>query len=251
MRINGEAFFLINAWTDFGCLLLAARIARIRFHPGRALLAALWGAVYAIAAWSKKSIGSGMLSLACVGLMMSLITFGKRGYRLTPLIFAAGWLLAGLSEFAIRRRMNPWAVPLLCGGAALGICLMGRRYANEKEAIKLAIIFRGQRCTVPAMIDSGNLLSVGLTGIPAIIVSERAVKAILPEGVTARDLSTLPSGWRLVGVQTAAGRKTLMCFHPDDVVILQGKKHRSVNVAVVLSDVPINRALLPQGLVLT
>ena len=40
MRVYGEAFFLMNGWMDYLCLMLTASLGRRRFRPGRALLAA-------------------------------------------------------------------------------------------------------------------------------------------------------------------------------------------------------------------
>ena len=90
MQVYGEAFFFINGWMDFLCILLAARLGRSRFHAGKALISAALGSVYGVLAWMP---GTHLLrtvpALLTVCLLMCQVAFGKRCLRLFPLVLAA------------------------------------------------------------------------------------------------------------------------------------------------------------------
>ena len=92
MRVYGEAFFLMNGWMDYLCLMLTASLGRRRFRPGRALLAAGLGAGYALIAWMGGAWLRGVPALAAAALGMTSIAFGRGGLRLWPLTGAAGRL---------------------------------------------------------------------------------------------------------------------------------------------------------------
>ena len=81
-----------------------------------------------------------------------------------------------------------------------------------------------------------------------IVAPERALRGLLPQGVRAGDLSTLPHGWRLLRIRTAAGSRTVMCFHPDQMILRRGGRKWSVQGAVAVTDFGGNRALLPEEL---
>ena len=250
MRVYGEAFLFINGWMDFLCLLLAARLGKSRFNAGKTLISAGFGAAYAVISWSEgnavlRSVPA--LLLACLG--MACIAFGRRGPRLFTLIAAAGWFLSGLSDFVLQRGASPASVVWLDGGAAVGILLLTRRVcAIDGVPCKLRLVYRGQTAVLPALRDTGNLLTDSISGLPVIVLSQNLAKPFLPPGTDLKDLSTLPKGWRLVRAKTAAGSGTLMCFSPDQIVIRQGKRSWSTEALIAVSGFEENRALLPAGL---
>ena len=54
----------------------------------------------------------------------------------------------------------------------------------------------------------------------AACVGRRHFRPMLPPGTDLRDLATLPRGWRLIRVRTAAGVKTAMAFVPDAAAVM-------------------------------
>ena len=250
MRVYGEGFLVINAWNNFLCLLLSACLGNQRFKPQKAGLAALFGAVYATFAWMKKgTLLRGLFPLLFLTVCMSFIAFGRAGKRLPILMLLSGWLLSGLSDFAMKRGAGSVGVLLLCGAAAGGICALARREKrNTLKECRLEISLGGRTAVMRGLPDSGNLLMDGLTGIPVIVASEKQLKPVLPPGVKARDLSTLPKGWRLIRAQTAAGDKTLMCFLPDALLFQQGNRAWRAEAEVAVSDFYEARALVPIAL---
>lgn len=249
MRVYGEAFLLINGWIDFLCLLLAARLGRCRFAARKALISASLGGVYGAAAWAAgKPVLRSVPALLLVCLGMALIAFGRRGPRLFPLVAAAGWLLSGLSDFVLKQGAPPAAVIWIDSTAVLGIMLSTRQIRSSGVHYRLRIVYKGVTVTLPAMRDTGNLLRDHASSLPVAVVSQNLAQTFLPPGTRINDLSTLPPGWRLVQAKTAAGSRTLMCFVPDQIMILQGEHSWAVETAIAVADFEENQALLPDSL---
>lgn len=249
MRVYGEAYFFINGWMNFLSLLLAARLARLRFQTGRAVAASLAGAGYALLAWARGGAWRGVLALAASALLLSGLAFGGRALKAWPLVMAAGLLLSGCADLLMKKGVAAAAVMALCGLAAMVVCAaLERGLARDRGKLRLRVTLHGKSALLPALRDSGNLLRDGVSGLPVIVVPERALRPLLPSGVKTNDLSTLPLGWYLVRVQTAGGSRALMCFHPEEAILLSGTRQWRVEAAVALSDFPEARALLPDVL---
>ncbi len=246
MRVNGEKFFLLNAWADALCLLLAARLTGSPVRLRRVIPAALLGAAYAVFAWMAGPVWQGPAMTALSGLAMTLLALGKSGFRAFPGLLAAGFLFSGLCRYLTGRGAALWPVLLTFTAAAAVLWhLPGRQ---RPGAGTLEIAWRGQTARMPAMADSGNLLSDPVTGLPVVIVPRAAASPLLPSGLDPGDLASLPMGCRLIGVETAAGRKTLMCFRPDALRLRQGKRTRALAAVVAVSGFRETRALLPAAL---
>ena len=250
MRVYGEAFFFINGWMDFLCLLLASQLGRSRFHFGKALISAGLGGVYGVLAWTEgKQLLRGVPMLLAMCLLMCWLAFGKRCLRLLPMTAAAGWMLSGLSNFVMEKGGSPGEVILLDSGAALAVLLLTRRiHENGGGCFRLRIMYRGKTVEMPALHDTGNLLADSVSGLPVIVLPESLGRAFLPEGTNLKDLSTLPPGWRLVRAKTAAGVRALMCFTPEQIVIRQGTRVWRAEGLAAIGDFEESRALLPESL---
>lgn len=246
MRVNGEAFFLINGWMNYLSLLIASRMGHIRLKAGKAVLSAAVGAFYSVIAWTGKPFLSSFPMVILSALFMSALSFGSSAVKAVPLMLASGWLLSGMSNFALKKGAGSWAVIILCSGAVLVICLCMTGYG--KAIGRLEIAAGGKQAAMLSLADNGNLLREKITGLPVIIAPEKEIGPLLPPGTDIHDLSTLPEGWRLIGIRTAAGTRTLMCFHPDQIILRQGMKARKIDAAVAISDFEEHRALLPAGL---
>ena len=250
MKVCGEAFLLINAWNNFLCLLITARLGNQRFQPGKASLCAVLGAVYALLAWTARwTLLRGVSVLIFFAAGMVFLSFGRLDRKLPALMLGSGWLLAGLSDFAVRRGARMLGVIALCSAAALGLCaLLRREKLHMLEECQVEITLNGRSATLRGLPDSGNLLVAGVSGMPVIVASQRQLKPILPPGVRLSDLSTLPPGWHLVRAQTAAGARTLMCFQPCSIVFRQGRRVWRAAAEVAVSDFSESRALVPIAL---
>ncbi len=250
MRVYGEAFFFLNGWMNFLCMLLTARLGRCRLHTAKALISAGFGAVYGVVAWAAGELvlrSVPVQLLVCFG--MALAAFGRGGTRLFPLVAAAGWLLSGLSDFVLRQGAYPASVIWIDGGFVFFALLLTRRIRNMGGGqYMLRVAFQGKSSELPALRDTGNLLMDGIFGLPVIVLPRSLAGAFLPLNINVNDLAALPNGFRLIPVKTAAGNKTLMCFTPDQTVIRQGKRAWGVDAVIAVSDFAESRALLPESL---
>ncbi len=245
MRVYGEAYLFINFWMDFLSLLLAARLRRARFRGLRAAAGAVVGAVTALLAWTMGGAMRGLPALFLSMLAITVISFGKAGFFLFPWVIASALLLCGLTDALLKNGTSAPAALIVCGAAALGICRAQGRDSATGSAGELTIFYRGRSAKLPVLRDSGNLLIDGVTGLPVIVVSERAVASLLPAGVRAGNLSTLPTGWRLLPIRTAAGNGTLMCFRADQLELRTKGKARRIDAAVAISGFSEKAALIP------
>lgn len=248
MRVNGEAYFLLNVGLDLFSLLLAERLMRIRAKPARLLFAALLGGVYALAAAFEGSLRLLVWALP-MGLLLSLTAFGRAGLRAFPGLMAGSLFLSGGLGFGLRREWPKAGILLLIAAAGLVLSfLLARGRIAPAERLTILIAYRGRSAALPAFRDSGNTLFDPLTGLPVMVLPFQGVRSLLPEGTDPRELSTLPRGFRLIRVRTAAGEKTLMCFHPERVLLRSGKRACCVDAVAAVSAFPEKKALLPEAL---
>ena len=249
MRVYGEAYLLINFWMDFLSLLLAACLKQARFHAPRAILGAALGAVYTVFAWTEKGFCRGYLLLAASLLLISLISFGKAGFFLFPYVAISVLNLCGLSDALLRSGVSCAATLLIAGFFSLSVCLIQRKTGlSQDAACELRILYRGKQASLPAIRDSGNLLRDGVTGQPVIVVPQSALTGLIPADTCPEEIATLPPGWRLLRVKTAAGSKALMCFIPDQTVLRQGTRVHCVEAVIAVAGFQENYALLPERL---
>ena len=133
-------------------------------------------------------------------------------------------------------------------GAVLAVLLLTRQIRSGGGWYSLQIMNRGQSAEIPAMRDTGNLLADGVSGLPVIVVPKRLARDFLPPGTDLKDLSTLPPGWRLLRVKTAAGSKALMCFTPDQIVLRQGTRVQYAEAVIAVAGFQEKCAMLPDSL---
>ncbi|MBQ4074851.1 MAG: sigma-E processing peptidase SpoIIGA [Clostridia bacterium] len=238
MRIQGEAYLFMNVWMNFFSLMLAFRLARRPLRMKRGLAAALLGACYGAAAALWPSL-RGPVCLAAAALGMGLGAGG--GFGVCPLIFAGGWMLSGLMDFFLGRGMGPWGAMLLAGMGAFAFCrLLERLIPRGGGAFRLVIRIRGQSMMLPALRDSGNLLTDPVTGLPVIVAPKGLLPGLAPEWA---------AGWgpgcRLLPIRTASGRGMACCLHPEEIWICRGTKRWRTDAILALSDFQGPGALLP------
>lgn len=246
MAVNGEAYYLLNFWIGLLSLLLGARLARVRFRLGRALLSSALGGVYAIIAWMGPEALRGSAAPLCAMIGCTLLALGRGGLRAVPAVLAVGLLYGGMARVWLENGLpSGWFfpatgvwVPLLCG--------MPFRARQDGTETRLRLIYRGRTLTLPVLRDSGNALRDPLTGLPVIVLSVRAARPLLPCVPDVDDLSTLPPGFRFLRTATAAGKRTLMCFHPDRVTLRQGRRKWETDAVIALSGFSEARAVVPE-----
>lgn len=249
MRVYGEAYFCLNMGMDFLCLLLAARLGRLRFRPGRALLAAGLGGGYALLALMGPPWLGGAWGLMLSALCMCLLAFGRRGLRGFPLLLAVGLFFWGVAEYFRGRRAPAGLILAGCAFSGLGLAaLLLRRGPDGEGRFEVELRLGGRRAVLPALRDSGNLLADPVSGLPVIVIPAPLARSLLPPGTRPERLDTLPPGGRLIRMRTAGGVGTAMLFCPDEIILRQGGAARRVDAMAAAAPFRDCWALLPEAL---
>jgi len=183
MRVSLEWFLLDNMGVNFLLLKLAGALGGVAIRPRRAALLSLLGAV-----WDALALGRcpRLLSLpgraAC--LLVTALFVSRREYLRALLSLAAASLLLGGGMVLLTwGRAGPvqgvylGTVPLRA--AVYGLCLLpllvrGVRYlvhrGFEGSCLKrIALTVGGKTVELVAFVDSGNLLTEPLSGLPVVL----------------------------------------------------------------------------------
>ena len=248
MVISGEVYIGVNLLMDLCCLAAAGRVCQVRAQPGRLLLSAAAGTGLSMAALGCWGVHAGVFAALPIALLMALLAFGLRAFSqgVTGLLIS-GLFTAGIASYLSGLGLNVWAAALCCLPAAwyaLRLLLRWRSRAGERTELRL--LFERGGVTLDGFIDSGNLLRDPITALPVVVAPYGALREHLPPDMECENLSTLPQGFRLICVRTAAGSQMLMCFRPRGLYIRCGRVWRAAQAVVAVSPRLRGRcALLP------
>jgi len=213
--------YILHQTSLTSCLLMCIGLSAglRRRSPLRLCLVSL--AVGGICAWMVNAppFLRGMTLLLCAA-CAPLLAWPGAPKRIWTRMIASGCFLslgmAGLMRFAA-----PFGLPAAL--IVLGVCLLLRAVPallpKTEDTPRLATVdirHGPHHLTLTALIDSGNLLRDGVTGLPVIIISRRAAQRLVqlpPEG-------SLTYPFRLLTVRTVSGTGMMTVFHPDSVCLL-------------------------------
>ncbi len=202
------------------CLLLAVGLSAglTRRSPLRLLCVSLGTAV--LCAWMVQ----GRPLLRAVTLLLCaasapLLAWPDTPKRLRLRMIAAGSFLS-LGVTGMMRFMQPYGLPaavmvLLCCVLLRLSPLMLPKPGDIPRLATVDVRHGPHHLTLTALIDSGNLLRDGVTGLPVIVISRRAAQRLVqlpPEG-------KLTYPFRLLHVRTVSGTSMMTIFHPDSVCV--------------------------------
>lgn len=216
--IYAEAYLLCNAALCVCSLPLGARLAGLPAPKlARLLFCGLLGGLGALAALYLPALAAPMLASLpmCVWLC-----FGRHGrqacIRCTLTTLCASLLLGGALDWLMTLGMD--ALP----ASALGMSLCGLLYLLARllptarcDVKQVELRHNGHCVLLPAMLDSGNLLRDPITGLGVLVAPSRALKPLFPETGDLCDTRSLPMGFRLLNVRTAAGGGLWPMFRPE------------------------------------
>lgn len=244
-----DSLFALNLLIDYCILLASARVCGVVLRRWRYLLAALLGALYAVAIVlpGLRFLGETPMKLV-LGVAMSLIAFGGEAHllRCTVVFFAvsaafggavfAASLLAGadstggaLVSVSGRVLVLSFAVCY----AAVSVVFRRRAKAADREIRPVVITDGARSVTLRGLRDSGNALHDPVTGQCAAVADRASVLPLfdgaqalaLPDDAvgTLEALSTLPGcsgrfrllSYSAVGVPGAL----LVAFRPERVTV--------------------------------
>lgn len=252
---SAEAYVVWNAVMCLCSLPLGGKLAGLP-APGRkrlALAAGLGGASALL-----PMLASGLSPLALLSLPGAVgLCFFRHGMaaclRCLLMTLCASFLSGGAMTALLSGGMRPLPAGIftvaLCLSAYLLTTLLPGTLCNVRQ-VELRV---GDRAVIlPAMLDSGNLLSDPITGLPVLVIPLKAGVSLFPDVRDFSCLSALPLGFRLLNVRTAAGSSLLPMFRPDEcriylngsackadlLVAITGREYGGVQALVPLSALP-------------
>ena len=149
--------------------------------------------------------------------MVGTATAANNFFRQIGSTLGASLMLGGGAQALVARGV-PAPLALMAGaGVALLVYLLATLLPNALcDVRQVELRVDGNAVILPAMLDSGNLLRDPVTGLPVLVVPRKAARLLFPGVYDLGDLASLPLGFRLLNVRTAAGSALLPLFRPDE-----------------------------------
>lgn len=203
------------------CLLLAIGLSAglRRKSPARLCASSLGVACLSAAMVNAPPILRAAALLTCA-VSAPLLSWPGAPKRIWGRMIAAGCFLS-LGMAGVMRFLQPfgWPAALLVMLCCLMLRAVPMLIPKPEETPRLATVdirHGAHHLTLTALIDSGNLLRDGVTGLPVIVISRRAAMRLvqLPQE------GKLTYPFRLLTVRTVSGTSMMTVFHPDSVCLL-------------------------------
>ena len=252
--LYADLYFLLNLLTDYLLCLSAGRLCALRLRRRRYLLAALFGAGYALALLFPLSpVLAAPAARLGAGLLMGLIAFGAEARPLPCVLCllgvsaAFGGALFALSELSggslrLSPRLLLSSFLAIYGFLKLLSRFRSRHLGSPRAEIRLR--FLGRETCFSALVDSGNAARDPATGLALLIASPAVLAplfgALAPlleelgpvELLEALSRDALCAGkLRLVPFRSLGGGGLLPVFRPEALWV-DGKRREDLLVAL-------------------
>ncbi len=245
--VCGESYLVWNMAMSACALPLGGKLAGLPL-PGRR-------------EWAVSAVMSGALALsplAVMGLPGGVaLCFHQHGFpacmRCGMMTLVASCLTGGAMTALLSAGLTPEAAATVAMGLSLAAYLFVTLLPQALcEVRQVELKANGNAILLPAMLDSGNLLRDPITGRGVLVIPCGAARALFPHMEEAETLTSLPQGFRLLSVRTAAGSALLPIFKPDEcriyvngrackadtLVAVAGREYRGVQALVPMSALP-------------
>lgn len=276
--IYGDLYFAVNFTMDSLALYLTARLLHLPARLWRLAVAGALGALYSVA--SLVLPDGNLFSAATALLMPCLICLAAFGWRDTPSLLrqlAAFWVISfllggmmtavcyavgiwGSRQVSVGGKVQPlmgdlpfWGLLLsaLIAGAVVTLLLKRRRPPAQK--VVLTVEEEEASAELSALVDSGNLLTEPISGLPVIVVDRAKASAILPNELAflASPNRQTPRGTslrlRLIPCATASGESMLYGFIPKRILVAGQPKAACIAIGELPPNVDFS-AIIPANL---
>lgn len=221
MSVSVELFVSVQGLSAFCLLTALSRLTTRGRQPyGRLALFALISAGMTLLLLARGSPLSWTLGAVLMDLLIPLGALGQAP-RLRRVRAAGVYLLLNLCMEGGVRALHGAGVPALPGVllASVGALLLPgwQQRMRPLPVTRVEVRWRGRSVCLSALVDSGNLLRDGITGLPVVVCSQEALSPLLPRMFP----GMLPEGFRYLSVRTAAGSALMPCFRPESLRLLE------------------------------
>lgn len=262
--IYGDLFFAVNFTMDTLALYLTAKLLHLPLRLWRLALGGALGALYSVASLFLPD--GNLFATAATVLVPTLIclaAFGWQNGRAFGRQLTAFWVLSlllggvmtavcygvgvwGEKQISLGGKVEPlmgdlpfWGllVTALLIGAVVSLLLKWRKPTARSVSVTVE---EEARTTLSALVDSGNLLTEPISGLPVIVVDRARAKTLLPSELAflASDAPKSPSAsstrLRLIPCATASGETMLYGFVPKRLTV-DGQPR---NACIAVGDLP-------------
>ena len=228
-----DSLFWLELTADTLLLWASGKLCAAVRKPARLLLAGAFGAAYAVLAvcWSPAAGFPGKIA-ALLGML--LIAYGgeRRMWKLGLAFLCMCAVFSGVTMAVVLAAGRNSARALLFSlGVSMGVCALPFRFAGRKGGtVHLRLCGESGEVTLLALRDTGNELREPISGKQVILASERELLPLFPAemqetlhrtaGLPAPErLLRLGRGFRLLPMETAAGRELTLCFRIGRVYV--------------------------------
>lgn len=248
--IYGDLYFAVNFTMDALALYLTAKLLHLHAPKWRIAVGGALGALYSVASLFLPD-GNPLATLTALimPIPICLTAFGWQNGRalihrigvfwiislllggmMTAVCYAVGvW---GSKQISVGGKVEPlmgdlpfWGFLLAALLIAAAISLLGRFRKSNVERVAITVEESGRRAELSALVDSGNLLTEPLSGLPVIVVDPTRAGAFLPPELlplTALNRQgSIPSTarLRLIPCTTASGQSILYGYLPERILV--------------------------------
>lgn len=247
--IYGDIYILINFSMDFLSLYILTFLTHDKVHLSRMCVGAGIGAVYALVSLLPlenqllQAITNVLVPMAvCFAAFGfgSLRAFVKRVFLFYCVSFLSGGFMSAIYYFAgklisdrdvlINGRVEdvyadiPLWVFALCGLICALIAIVWGRITSKGRQISVVTVrVKSDICIreFDGLVDSGNLLTDPLGGLPVIIVSAETADSLFPPEIRSRsiDARTVGGRVRLIPYQTPSGEGMTLGYIAEKIEI--------------------------------
>lgn len=229
-----DRLFLLNALTDYLLCLVSARCCGLVLRRRRYLLAAIFGALYAVCAvLPGPSAVAGPPGKLAAGLLMAWIAFGceEKRLRCAAVFFGVSAAFGGAV----------WAISLAGGRPALDLRVLALSFAlcyggttllfrgaarlPDRPREEVCLRFGGRESRFMALRDTGNQLCDPVSGEAVMLASPHALAPLFPgvdlgaDPVALLRQPSLRGLFRLLPYRAVGAQGLLPVFRPDFLLV--------------------------------
>ena len=263
-----DLYILVNTSMNLLCLMITASLLHRRVNRLRALLAAVFGGIYAAAILLCGM--DGILGFTCdclAGGVMCAIAFAGKAFTVPRFFQCAAvevltsMILGGVMTalYALLNRLDlpleilegdglsVWMFALLSAVAGLFTLRGGRFFglSGHTKSVVLEVRLFEKELTLRAMVDSGNLLRDPVSGKSVIVADLDRLIHILPPALTRACQKGDYTEWlsnyehakcsRPIPARTAAGASMLLAIVPQSLTLTVGRESYAADYLIAIA----------------